>query len=248
MDDRTDATAAAPPVGPPAARARVVLIGGGPGAPDLVTVRAARVLAAADVVIWGRPFASEALVGEHARAGAEIVAWPPATMRDIHAIYDRVLGEGLLVARLYSGDTSVFSHVGDEIAALEERGVAWEVVPGITAYAAAAAHLGRELTEGSDWRPLVVTSLAMLDRAAATGEALAVYMTRHGGGELQQRLLDHGYPHGTRCVVAHRVGWPEASVVPCVLAELAAAMSETAAEGLSTVLIAPAMLLGAPRT
>jgi len=240
--------AVAPSGGFPARRARVVLIGGGPGAPDLVTVRAARVLAAADVVIWGRPFASEELVGEHARPEAEIVAWPPATRQDIHAIYDRVLGEGLLVARLFSGDTSVFSRLGEEIAALDQRGVAWEVVPGITAYAAVAAHVGRELTEGSDWRPLVVTSLAMLDPAAATGEALAVYMTRRGGGELQQRLLDHGYPSDTRCLVARRVGWPGAAVLSCPLAGLASAMIEHASEGLSTVLIAPAMLIGEPRT
>jgi len=239
--------AVAPSGGFPARRARVVLIGGGPGAPDLVTVRAARALAAADVVIWGRPFASEELVGAHARPQAEIVAWPPATMQDIHAIYDRVLGEGLLVARLFSGDTSLFSRVGEEIAALEARGVAWEVVPGITAYAAAAAQLGRELTEGPDWRPLVVTSLAMLDRAAATGEALAVYMTRRGGEELQQRLLDHGYPPDTRCVVAHRIGWPDATVVPCALAELSSTMIVNSADGLATILIAPAIVLGASR-
>lgn len=240
MDEPSAFVVAVPPGDSPVSRARVVLIGGGPGAPDLVTVRAARVLAAADVVIWGRPFASEELVREHARAGAEIVAWPPATMADIHAVYDRVAGEGLLVARLFSGDTSVFSRVGEEIAALEERGVAWEVVPGITAYAAAAAHLGRELTAGPDWQPLVVTSLATLDRAAATGAALAVYMASRGATELQQRLREAGYPPGTPCVVAHGVGWPEATVVPCALTELASTMIEHAADGLATMLIAPA--------
>lgn len=121
---------------------RVVLIGGGPGAPDLITVRAARILAAADVVIWGRPFAREELVLEHARPDAEIIAWPPATMADVHEAYDRARDEGLLVARLFSGDPALFSRLATDIQAIEARGLPWEVVPGVTAYAAARRHSG----------------------------------------------------------------------------------------------------------
>ena len=218
---------------------RVALVGGGPGAPDLITVRAARVLAAADVVIWGRPFAQEELVREHARTDAEVIAWPPATMADIHAAYDRARDEGLLVARLFSGDTALFSHLAEDIDALEARSLAWEVVPGVTAYAAAAAALGRELTRGEDWRPLVVTPAAAVARTAATGEAMAVYMASRTATGLQSELLAAGYPARTPCVVAHRVDWPEAALLRCSLAEVAETIEDHALDGLALVLVDP---------
>lgn len=216
---------------------RVALMGGGPGAPDLITVRAARILAAADVVIWGRPFAQEELVREHARPDAEIIAWPPATMADIHAAYDRARDEGLLVVRLFSGDTAVFSRLAEDVEALDARGVAWEVVPGITAYAAAAAALGRELTGGEEWRPLVVTSAAAVTRTAPTGEAMAIYMPTRVAAKLESELLGAGYPPTTPCTVAHRVGWPEAALLRCELADLAETIDDHALDGLALVLV-----------
>jgi precorrin-4/cobalt-precorrin-4 C11-methyltransferase len=212
-------------------------MGGGPGAPDLITIRAARILAAADVVIWGRPFAQEELVREHARPDAEIIAWPPATMADIHAAYDRARDEGLLVVRLFSGDTAVFSRLAEDVEALDARGVAWEVVPGITAYAAAAAALGRELTGGEEWRPLVVTSAAAVTRTAPTGEAMAIYMPTRVAAKLESELLGAGYPPTTSCTVAHRVGWPEAALLRCELADLAETIDDHALDGLALVLV-----------
>jgi len=218
---------------------RVALIGGGPGAPDLITVRAARILAAADVVIWGTPFAPEELVREHARPDAEVIAWPPATMADIHAAYDRARSEGLLVARLFSGDPALFSRLAGEVEAIDARGLVWEVVPGVTAYAAAAAALGRELTRDDDWRPLIVTSAAAVPRTAASGEAMAVYMANRTAAELQSALLAAGYPAATPCVVAHRVGWPDAALLHCRLTDVAETFEEQGLEGLGLVLVDP---------
>lgn len=82
-------------------RAKVWFVGGGPGAPDLLTVRAARVMAEADIVIWGAALLTEAVVADHARAGAELMPWPPATMADIYAAYDRAKAQDLVVARLF---------------------------------------------------------------------------------------------------------------------------------------------------
>lgn len=218
---------------------RVVLIGGGPGAADLITVRAARTLAAADVVIWGRPFAQEELVREHARTDAEVIAWPPATLADMHEAYDRARDEGLLVARLFSGDPALFSRLASEIDAIESRGLGWEVVPGVTAYAAAAAALGRELTQGEEWRPLIVTSAAAVARIAPSGEALAVYMAARDAREMQRELLAAGYPAATPCVVAHRIGWPDGSTHHCGLANVADSFDEHELGSLALVLVDP---------
>ncbi len=216
---------------------RVVLIGGGPGAPDLITVRAARILAVADIVIWGRPFAPEELVREHARPDAEIVSWPPATMADMHAAYDRARDEGLLVARLFSGDPALFSRLATDIDAIEARGLPWDVVPGVTAYAAAAAALGRELTQGEEWRPLIVTSAAAVARTAPTGEALAIYMASPNAAALRCELLEAGYPATTPCVVAHRVGWPDMSMHHCELSDLTDIFEQYELVGLAVVLV-----------
>ncbi len=216
-----------------------MLIGGGPGAPDLITVRAARILATADIVIWGRPFAQEELVLEHARPDAEIISWPPATMADMHEAYGRAGDEGLLVARLFSGDPALFSRLATDIEAIEARGLSWDVVPGVTAYAAAAAALGRELTQGEEWRPLIVTSAAAVARTAPTGEALAVYMAGRNASELRCELLEAGYPATTPCVVAHRVGWPEMSMHRCGLTDVADIFEQYESAGLTLVLVDP---------
>lgn len=191
------------------------------------------------MVIWGRPFAQEALVREHARPDAEIIAWPPATTADVHAVYDHTRNEGLLVARLFSGDPALFSRLAREVEAIDARGLAWEVVPGVTAYAATAAALGRELTRGEDWRPLVVTSAATVSRTAATGEAMAIYMVSRTAAELESELLAAGYPAATPCVVAHGVGWPDAALLHCHLTDVAETFEDSGLEGLALVLVDP---------
>src|SRR5258707_3866007 len=90
-------------------RGKVFLIGGGPGAADLVTLRGARAIARSDIVIWGRPLVTEELVSEHSRPDAEIIAWPPATMAELEAAYDRAAAAGLTVARLHSGDPAAYA-------------------------------------------------------------------------------------------------------------------------------------------
>ncbi|HEV2786939.1 MAG TPA: SAM-dependent methyltransferase, partial [Solirubrobacteraceae bacterium] len=134
------------------------LLGGGPGASDLLTVRAARALGEADIVVWGKSLMNDDVVEQHARPGAELVPWPPAEMGDIHAAYDRAAAEGLVVARLLWGDPALFGSVRDEVRGARERGMDYEIVPGISAFNTAAAKLEIDLTiaPGSS-RPLVLT-------------------------------------------------------------------------------------------
>ena len=129
-----------------ASTGKLWFLGAGPGAPDLLTLRAARALAAADVVVWGKALMADGLVAEHARPDAELVPWPPATMEDIHAVYDRAAAEGLVVARMLWGDPALFGSVRDEVRQARARGLEYEIVPGISAFNAAAARLEIDLT------------------------------------------------------------------------------------------------------
>jgi precorrin-4 methylase len=235
-------------------RAKVWFLGGGPGAPDLLTVRAARVLSEADVVIWGTALLTEAVVADHARPGAELVPWPPATMSDIYAVYDRARSEDLLVARLFWGDPAIYGAVRDEAAEVGKRGVAYEVVAGVSALGASAAALGIELATAPGPSPPLILASPRDEAAdgqrvrdlAVHGATMALFMGGGKAAELQDELLAGGFAPGTPCAVAHKVSWPDELVVRCALHELASTITARELDRHSVVLVGPALAGGDP--
>ena len=230
---------------------KVWFLGAGPGAPDLLTVRAARALGVADVVVWGKNLMTDDLVSEHARADAELVPWPPAKMEDIHAVYDRAAAEQLVVARLLWGDPAIFGSVRDEVAQARSRGLEYEVVPGVTSVLAAAARLEIELTLAPDSsRPLILSQgrgdPVKVRALAQHGATLALYMIGERAEELQRELIAGGYDPGARCAVAHKVTWPEEVVLTCRLDELAATVAAHELDRHTMILVGPALEEGGP--
>jgi precorrin-4/cobalt-precorrin-4 C11-methyltransferase len=214
-------------------RGRVVFVGCGPGAPDLLTLRAADAIAAADVVIWGSSLLAREAVDRHSRAGAEIIEWPPATMRDVLAAYDRARDEGLVVARLKSGDPAVFGVMADELAAVLERGVEVEVVPGVSALGAAAALLGWELTAAG--------GVAVV-RPGEPARAAVVFMAGTDPAGTQAELAEQGIGADDPCAIVHRVSWPGEVVVRCRAGEVAEQLADLGLDGLTIVLAGPAAI------
>jgi precorrin-4/cobalt-precorrin-4 C11-methyltransferase len=227
------------------ARSKIWFLGAGPGAPDLLTVRAARVLAQADVVVWGKNLMDDGLVAEHARPDAELLSWPPATMDDIRAVYDRAQTEELVVARLLWGDTCIYGSVRDEVRRVQERGLDYEVVPGIGAFSAAAATLGIDLTRA----PAVSQSLILtapsapepMHELARFDATLAIYMVRDRGEEMQRELLRGGYAPDSPCAVMHRVTREGEVILACRLDELAATLATPGIESNTLVLVGAAL-------
>ena len=235
-------------------RAKAWFLGGGPGAPDLLTVRAARVLGEADVVIWGEALLPETTVAAHARAGAELLPWPPATMAEIYAAYERAAREELIVARLFWGDPAIFGAVRDEAHEARSRGLPVEVVPGVSSLGAAAAALGRELTTApGDSAPLILASPRdepptgqRLQDLAAHGATMALFMAGKKAEEVQAELLAGGFAPEAACAVAKRVSWPDETVVTCRLDELAQTIRRRELEKHSLLLVGPALGDSAP--
>lgn len=227
------------------ARAKLWFLGAGPGAADLLTVRAARALADADVVVWGRALMADALVDEHARPDADRVPWPPASMSDIHAVYDRARDEDLVVARLLWGDPAIYGSLRDELREARARGLDAEVVPGVSAYSAAAAALGIELTRAPVAGPSLVLTAASapepLHELAAHGATIAVFMAGARGEDLQRELLLGGYAPQTGCAVAHRVTRDGEVVIRCRLDELAATLADPELDRHTLVLVGAAL-------
>lgn len=222
-------------------------LGAGPGAADLLTVRAARALGEADVVVWGKGLMTDGVVAEHARADAELVPWPPADMAGIHAVYDRAARDGLVVARLLWGEPSLYGAVRDEVRAARERGLDYEVVPGVTSLFAAAAALEIELTVApQSSRPLILSQgrgdPVPVRELARHGATMALFMIGERAEELQRELIAGGYAPSARCGLAHRVSWPDDEVVlTCRLDELAATVAERDLDRHTIIIVGPAL-------
>ncbi len=216
----------------------ISFVGAGPGAPDLVTIRAARRLAAADVVVWAASLVPEAVLG-HCRRGVAVHDSATMTLEDVLAVYASHPEETPIV-RLHSGDPSVYGAIGEQIDWCVANGRSWEIVPGVSSVSAAAAVLGRELTQPGVAQSVVLTRLAGrtresmpsgtghaagegVARFAAHGTTMAVFLSGARPDELQAELLSPGsaYTPGTPAAIVVRATWPDEQVVRTTVGSLA---------------------------
>jgi precorrin-4/cobalt-precorrin-4 C11-methyltransferase len=237
--------------------AKVHFVGAGPGAADLLTLRAARAIGQADVVIWAASLVMEEAVTEHARADAELLDSSSLTLEDVCAVYDRAKAEGLTVARVHSGDPSLWGAVGEQIEECEARGLDWEIIPGVSSLGAAAAVLGRELTVPEVAQSVILTRLATATpmpnnedvRAFARhGTTMALFLSAKRGKKLQEELLAGGYAPDTPCAVVYRATWPDEAVWRCRLDELGQTLRDAKLTRHTLVLVGRALEAGGTRS
>ena len=194
---------------------RVIFIGAGPGAADLITVRGARLLAQADVVLF------DALTDPALRELAPKAKWIDVGKRGfcdstgqalINALLVKYANEVDTVVRLKGGDPSVFGRLEEELDALAHAGIACEVVPGVTAAIAAAAATKRPLTRRGGGRSVSLTTAMTREgqlHAARTADTEVFYMAGKQLAALARRLLATGWQAGTPVSVVSRAGWPD---------------------------------------
>ncbi len=208
----------------------VHFIGAGPGAADLITLRGRNLLAACPVCLHAGSIVPPELLA-HCPQGARLVDTAPLTLDQIEAEYVRADAAGQDVARLHSGDLSVYSAVAEQIRRLERHGIAYTLTPGVPAFAAAAAALGRELTLPEVAQSLVLTRISgrasampageTLAGFAATGATLAIHLAVHALDRIAAELIPF---YGADCPVAVvvRASWPDERVLRGTLATIAA--------------------------
>jgi precorrin-4/cobalt-precorrin-4 C11-methyltransferase len=211
-------------------RPKVWFVGAGPGAADLLTLRAAAVIAAADVVVWASSLV-HADVLAHARPGAQIVDSAALPLEDVRALYERALATDLVVARIHSGDPALWGAVQEQRELCDELGLPHETVPGVSAYSAVAALAGRELTIPELAQSVILTRLGggktpvpageEIAGLARHGTTMAIFLSAARSGQLQAELLAGGYPPDTPVVVAYRATWPDELIVECTVGTLA---------------------------
>jgi precorrin-4 C11-methyltransferase len=229
--------------------AKVWFVGAGPGAADLLTFRAARAIAEADVVIWARSLVMEEVLA-HARPDAEIVASDELTHENVVRFYERAVAEDLVVARVHSGDPSIYGAIQEQIRACRELGLSYEIVPGVSSVAAAAAALGQELTIPETSQSLVLTRRGgrtpmpageTVQGFAAHGTTMALFLSCSRPYDLQRELLEGGYDPGEPCAVVYRATWPDEHVLRCRLGDLGDTVRAAKITRQALVLIGPAL-------
>lgn len=236
---------------------RVTFVGAGPGAADLITVRGAEAIRAADIVVWAASLVHPDVL-TYAGPGAEIVDSATLTLESTIDIYRRAAAEGLHVVRLHSGDPALWGALQEQLDACAGLGLATEVVPGVSAFSAAAAVVQRELTVPEVAQSVVLTRLGGGKTPMPAGESIAGF-ARHGTTmavflsaartrQLAEELLAGGYPPGTPVVVAYRVTWPDELVVACTIETLAATVREHKLWKHTLFLVGPALAAAGTRS
>ena len=212
----------------------VHFIGAGPGAPDLLTLRGRDLIAACKVCLYAGSLVPEAILG-HCPGDARVVNTAAMDLDRIMEEISAAHAGGHDIARLHSGDLSVWSAMGEQVRRLKVAGIPFTVTPGVPSFAAAAAALGAELTLPGVAQSVVLTrtpgrASAMppgetLANFAATGATLAIHLSI---GNLDQVIADLAPAYGADCPVAvvYRASWPDQQVIHATLATLKGAMTD----------------------
>lgn len=232
---------------------KVVFVGAGPGAADLVSVRGARVIEQADIIIWASSLVHPDMVARH-KAGAELIDSASIPLEDLEPLYSRARDEGLLVARVHTGDPSIYGATAEQRDLCRRVGIAFETIPGISAFSAAAARMDVEITVPEVSQSLILTRLEggrtpmpkgeTIASFAAHGATMAIYLSAARNKALEEELLAGGYPPETPVIIGHQVTWPDELMMRCRLDELHATMKQHKLWKHTVILVGPALREG----
>jgi len=226
----------------------VHFIGAGPGAPDLITLRGRDLIAACPVCLYAGSLVPTALL-DHCPKGARIINTAPMSLDEIMAEISAAHAAGHDIARLHSGDVSIWSAMGEQLRRLRAAGIPYDVTPGVPSFAAAAAALQVELTLPALAQSVVLTrtsgrASAMPAREnlaafAATGATLAIHLSIHTLDNVLAELIPH---YGPDCPVAvvWRASWPDQRIIRATLATLQSGLAAQL-ERTALILVGPAL-------
>jgi precorrin-4/cobalt-precorrin-4 C11-methyltransferase len=224
-------------------------IGAGPGAADLITLRGRDLLAQCPVCLFAGSVVPAELL-KHCPPNARIIDTAPMTLDQIEAEFAQAHAAGMDVARLHSGDLSIYSAVAEQVRRLERLGIPYTLTPGVPAFCAAAALLGRELTVPGVAQSVVLTRVSgrasqmpegeKLAHFAATGATLAIHLAIHRLDQVVADLLPH---YGADCPIAlvMRASWPDERVVRGTLCDIQRKLAQQPMERTALILVGHAL-------
>ena len=207
----------------------VHFVGAGPGAPDLITRRGAALLEGADVVIYAGSLVNPALLGL-CREGCRIYDSARMTLEEVLEVMAASWEKGEDVVRLHTGDPCLYGAVREQMDALRERGIPFDLTPGVSSFCAAAGAVEGEYTLPGVSQSVIITRMAgrtpvpereSIPALAAHGATMVIFLSAGMLEELQAQLLQGAYTPQTPAALVYKASWPEEKVLRCPLGELA---------------------------
>ena len=227
----------------------VHFIGAGPGDPELITVRGLRLIESCPVCLYAGSLVPETVVAA-APADARVINTASLTLDDIIDEIVAAHDKGQDVARVHSGDPSLYGAIAEQIRRLKALGIDYRIVPGVSAYAAAAAGLGIELTVPEVAQSLILTRTAMKSSAmppgeeltslGRTGATLAIHLSVRNLRQIERDLVPF-YGEDCPVIVAYRVGWPDEDYIHGTLADIRAKVQEAKITRTALIFVGPAL-------
>lgn len=228
----------------------IYFVGAGSGAPDLITVRGARLLARADVIVYAGSLVNPALL-DYKKPGCTVYNSAKMTLEEVIAVMAPAAQAGQTVVRLHTGDPCVYGAHREQMDKLDELGLAYEVCPGVSSFCGAAAALKAEYTLPDVSQTVILTrmegrtpvpSKEQIEALAAHGATMVIFLSAGQLARLSARLIAGGYAPETPAAIVYKATWPEEKVIRTTVAQLAQA---AAAEGVTkTALITVGGFLG----
>ena len=227
----------------------VYFIGAGPGDPELLTIKAARIIGECPVCLYAGSLVPEAVVA-CAPDGALVMDTAPMTLDETHRHIVEANVKGQNVARVHSGDPSLYGAIAEQIRRLKVAKIDYQIIPGVPAYAAAAAALGTELTVPEVAQSIILTRMSMkstgmpagetLRNFAKTGATLAIHLGIRALREIERQLTPY---YGEDCPVAviYRVGWPDQLIIRGTLMDVREKVRVAKITRTALILVGPAL-------
>ena len=226
-------------------------VGAGPGAPDLITVRGARLLAEADVIVYAGSLVNPALL-DGRKEGCAVYDSAQMTLEEVLSVMVPAAQEGRLVVRLHTGDPCVYGAHREQMDALDAAGVPYEVCPGVSSFCGAAAALRAEYTLPGVSQTVILTRMEgrtpvpgreQIEALAAHGSSMVIFLSAGRLGELSRRLIAGGYAPATPAAIVYKATWPDEKVIRTTVSGLAEAAAKE--QVTKTALITVGGFLGA---
>jgi precorrin-4/cobalt-precorrin-4 C11-methyltransferase len=220
-------------------------VGAGPGAADLITVRGARLLRHADVVIFAGSLVDRELVRRYATT-ADVYDSAGMTLTEVISVMMDAIAAGRSVVRLHTGDPSIYGAIQEQMEALDRIGVEYQVVPGVTSAFAAAAALKQELTLPEVSQTVIFTRMEgrtpvpeneQLHKIAAIGATLVIYLSVGMVDQMVVQLLQGAYTQDTSAAVVCRASWEDEQIIRCTLADIAARVREAGIDRQALIIV-----------
>ena len=227
----------------------VYFVGAGPGDPELLTLKAARIIGQCPVCLYAGSLVPIEVVG-CAPKDARVLDTAPMTLDETHAEILAAHAKGQDVARVHSGDPSLYGAIAEQIRRLRTDGIDYEIIPGVPAYTAVAAALGQELTIPEVAQSIILTRMSMkstsmpagetLENFAISGATLAIHLAIRNMREIERVLIPH---YGADCpvVVAYRASWPDQIIIRGTLSDIRKKVRDAKITRTALILIGPAL-------